>query len=131
MRESLGERVSARRILVAEPAKHLWPHLHILPMGSDSPCAPNCEVRENFFKGAHPTSISVIAACDLEPFEQELFVRVTFTPWGPARNHQRRGAQEMRTSGGEEVREVKRRRQAGKSNAGAEEEAGTEGEEGE
>ena len=37
----------------------------------------------------------------------------------------------MRTSGGEEVREVKRRRQAGKSNAGAEEEAGTEGEEGE
>ena len=30
----------------------------------------------------------------------------------------------MRTSGGEEVREVKRRRQAGKSNAGAEEEAG-------
>ena len=131
LRDSLGGRLSARRILVAEPAKHLWPHLHILPMGSDSQCAPNCEVRENFSKGAHPTSISVIAACDLEPFEQELFVRVTFTPWGPARNRQQRDAQEMPTSGGEVVQQVKRRRQGSCSNAGAEEEAGAEGKEGE
>ena len=131
LRDSLGGRVGARRILVAEPDKHLWPHLHILPSESDSTCAPNCMVRENFHKGANPTSISVLAACDLEPFEQELFVRVTFTPWGPARNRQRRDAQEMPTSGGEEVRQGKRRRQGRSSNAGAEEEAGAEGTEGE
>ena len=131
VRDSLGGRVGARRILVAEPDKHLWPHLHILPSESDSPCAPNCMVRENFSKGANPTSISVLTACDLEPFEQELFVRVTFTPWGPARNRQRRDAQEMPTSGGEEVRQGKRRRQGRSSNAGAEEEAGAEGTEGE
>ena len=105
MRSSVGGRVSARRILAAEPGQYLWPHLHFLP--KDSPCVANCVVREDFSKGAHPTSISVCAACDLEPFEQELFVCVAVAPWGRARDHQRRDAQAMRNTGGEEAREAK------------------------
>ena len=105
VRSSVGGRVSARRILAAEPGQYLWPHLHFLPMGS--PCVANCVVREDFSKGAHPTSISVCAACDLEPFEQELFVCVAVTPWARARDHQRRDAQAMRNTGGEEAGEAK------------------------
>jgi len=105
VRGSVGGRVSARRILAAEPGRYLWPHLHFLPMGS--PCVANCVVREDFSKGAHPTSISVCAACDLEPFEQELFVCVAVTPWARARDHQRRDAQAMRNTGGEEAGEAK------------------------
>ena len=105
VRSSVGGRVSARRILAAEPGRYLWPHLHFLP--KDSPCVANCVVREDFSKGAHPTSISVCAACDLEPFEQELFVCVAVTPWARARDHQRRDAQAMRNTGGEEAGEAK------------------------
>ena len=105
VRSSVGGRVSARRILAAEPGQYLWPHLHFLP--KDSPCMANCVVREDFSKGAHPTSISVCAACDLEPFEQELFVCVAVTPWARARDHQRRDAQAMRNTGGEEAGEAK------------------------
>jgi len=105
VRGSVGGRVSARRILAAEPGQYLWPHLHFLPQ--DSPCEANCVVREDFSKGAHPTSISVCAACDLEPFEQELFVCVAVTPWARARDHQRRDAQAMRNTGGEEAGEAK------------------------
>ena len=105
VRSSLGGRVSTRRILAAEPGQYLWPHLHFLPKGS--PCMANCVVREDFSKGAHPTSISVCAACDLEPFEQELFVCVAVTPWARARDHQRRDAQAMRNTGGEEAGEAK------------------------
>ena len=105
VRSSLGGRVSQRRILAAEPGQYLWPHLHFLPQ--DSPCEANCVVREDFSKGAHPTSISVCAACDLEPFEQELFVCVAVTPWARARDHQRRDAQAMRNTGGEEAGEAK------------------------
>ena len=105
VRSSLGGRVSQRRILAAEPGWYLWPHLHFLPKGS--PCPANCVIREDFSKGAHPTSISVCAACDLEPFEQELFVCVAVTPWARARDHQRRDAQAMRNTGGEEAGEAK------------------------
>ena len=143
VRSSLGGRVSQRRILAAEPGQYLWPHLHFLPQ--DSPCEANCVVREDFSKGAHPTSISVCAACDLEPFEQELFVCVAVTPWARARDHQRRDAQAMRNTGGEEAGEaksesgMKRRRRGRKSNAptpsgtpsGTEEDEEAEDEEGE
>ena len=104
MRSSLGGRVSIRRILAAEPGQYLWPHLHFLP--KDSPCEANCVVREDFCKGAHPTSISVFAACDLEAFEQELFVRVVVTPWARAKDRQRGDAQAMRNTGGEEAGEA-------------------------
>ena len=143
VRGSVGGRVSARRILAAEPGQYLWPHLHFLPM--DSQCVANCVVREDFSKGAHPTSISVCAACDLEPFEQELFVCVAVTPWARARDHQRRDAQAMRNTGGEEAGEaksesgMKKRRLGRKSNAptpsgtpsGTEEDEEAEDEEGE
>ena len=105
VRGSVGGRVSARRILAAEPGRYLWPHLHFLPMGS--PCVANCTVREDFSKGAHSTSISVFAACDLEAFEQELFVRAVVTPWARARGPQRSDAQAMRNTGGEEAGEAK------------------------
>ena len=113
----------------------------------DSQCVANCVVREDFPKGAHPTSISVVAACDLEAFEQELFVRVVVTPWARAKDRQRGDAQAMRNTGGEEAREaksergMKRRRQGRESNAptpsgtpsasGTEEDAEAEDEEGE
>ena len=131
VRESLGGRVSARRILAAEPDKYLWPHLHFLPMLSDSPCVPNCVVREDFRKGAHATSISVFAACDLEPFEQELFVRVQFMPWAAAKKHQQSGAQERRKTGDEEAREAKSERGMKRRRHGPEEDAEAEEEEGE
>ena len=120
VRGSVGGRVSARRILAAEPGRYLWPHLHFLPMGS--PCVANCTVREDFSKGAHSTSISVFAACDLEAFEQELFVRAVVTPWARARGPQRSDAQAMRNTGGEEARAksesgMKRRRRGRKPNA--------------
>ena len=89
----------------------------------DSPCVANCVVREDFSKGAHPTSISVFAACDLEAFEQELFVCVEVTPWARANDRQRGDAQAMRNTGSEEAGEAKsksgmKRKQRGrKSNA--------------
>ena len=44
VRSSVGGRVSARRILAAEPGQYLWPHLHFLP--KDSPCpTPNSKAR--------------------------------------------------------------------------------------
>ena len=79
VRASLGGRVSARQILVAELARYVWPHLHFLRL--NSACDPNCKIHEDFTRGAHHKSISVIATCDLEPFEQELFVRIAATPW--------------------------------------------------
>ena len=78
----------------------------------------NCTVREDFSKGAHPTSISVFAACDLEAFEQELFVRVVVTPWAGAKDHQRGDAQSMRNTGGEEAGEAKEGMQIQQVDAG-------------